>query len=236
MRTRTVIWKAAAVLAAVLSAIVVGACSGGPHQRNITVTFIRHAESLSNADGVIDTDVPGLGLTEKGDGQAQQIAHQLQHNHYDGVYSSPMLRAQQTAAPLAKEIGRQVQILPGLKEIKAGWFDGEPSSMADSTYLLAPLAWLRSDRTETIPGSINGTEFNNRFSDAVQKIYDSGDANPVVFSNGVAIMVWTLMNAKNGRDSLLTDHPLPNIGRVVITGNPVTGWTLVDWDGIRSFD
>jgi hypothetical protein len=22
---------------------------------------------------------------------------------------------------------------------------------------------------------------------------------------------------------------------VVITGNPLTGWTLVDWDGIRDF-
>jgi len=27
---------------------------------------------------------------------------------------------------------------------------------------------------------------------------------------------------------------LPNVGRVVITGNPMTGWTLVDWDGIRN--
>ncbi len=48
-------------------------------------------------------------------------------------------------------------------------------------------------------------------------------------------MIWTLMNARNSRDSLLTTHPLPNIGRVVITGNPVTGWRLVEWDGIRNF-
>lgn len=43
------------------------------------------------------------------------------------------------------------------------------------------------------------------------------------------------MNARNSRDSLPTTHPLPNIGRVVITGNPVTGWRLVEWDGIRNF-
>ncbi len=43
------------------------------------------------------------------------------------------------------------------------------------------------------------------------------------------------MNVRNGKDSLLTDHPLPNAGRVVLTGNPVQGWTLVDWDGITSF-
>jgi hypothetical protein len=35
--------------------------------------------------------------------------------------------------------------------------------------------------------------------------------------------------------SLLNDHPLPNVGRVVMTGNPVTGWDLKEWDGITNF-
>ena len=43
------------------------------------------------------------------------------------------------------------------------------------------------------------------------------------------------MNVKNPKDSLLSNHPLPNTGRVVIQGNPITGWTLVDWDGITQF-
>jgi broad specificity phosphatase PhoE len=231
-RTRTVICKAAAALAA---AIVLGACSGAPHHRSITLTFIRHAQSENNADGVIDTDVPGPGLTAQGRGQAEQIAHQLERNHYDGVYASSMLRSRQTAAPLAEEIGRQVQILPGLREIDAGWYNGGPSSRADLTYLLAPKGWVQGNRVEAVPGSINGNQFNDQFGAAVQKIYDSGDANPVAFSHGAAIMSWTLMNVKNPQDSLMTDHPLPNIGRVVISGNPMTGWKLVDWDGVRRF-
>ncbi|HET9876064.1 MAG TPA: histidine phosphatase family protein [Mycobacterium sp.] len=232
-RTRSVIRKAATALAA---AMVLGACSGGPHQRTITLTFIRHAESENNAAGVIDTSIPGPGLTKQGRGQAEQIARQLQRNHYDGVYASSMLRAQQTAAPMAKDLGRQVQVLPGLREIDAGWYDGEQSSMADSTYLLAPVDWLRGDRTLAVPGSVDGNQFNERFSAAVQRIYDTGDAKPVAFSHGAAIMTWTLMNVKNPRDDLMTDHPLPNIGRVVITGNPNTGWRLIDWDGISEFN
>ncbi|ASL07728.1 hypothetical protein MINTM008_09590 [Mycobacterium intracellulare] len=69
----------------------------------------------------------------------------------------------------------------------------------------------------------------------MQKIYNSGHNQPVVFSHLYAIEYWTLMNTKNAKDSLATSHPLPNVGRVVITGNPMTGWTLVDWDGIRNF-
>ena len=99
MPIRTIIWKAAAALAAT---IAVGACSGGtPHARSITLTFIRHAQSQANAAEVINTEVPGPDLTEEGRGQAQHIANDLRRTKYDAVYASNMVRAQQTARPLA---------------------------------------------------------------------------------------------------------------------------------------
>ncbi|MDI3314739.1 MAG: histidine phosphatase family protein [Mycobacterium sp.] len=237
MPTRTVCKAALALTATLAATIAVAACSGGtPHPRAITLTFVRHAQSRSNAENIIDTDVPGPELTEEGRGQARQLAHQLARNGYDAVYASSMVETQQTAAPLAEELGKQVEILPGLREIDAGWFNHKPQSMANSTYLLAPKDWLNSDRRDAIPGSVDGNEFNSEFSAAVQKIYDSRHNKPVVFSHGTAIMIWTLMNVKNPKDSLLASHPLPNVGRVVITGSPTAGWTLVDWDGIRSFN
>ncbi|MCV7378964.1 histidine phosphatase family protein [Mycobacterium alsense] len=226
------IWKLAAVLAAM---VIVGACGSSPQQRSITLTFIRHAESEANADGVTDTTVPGPGLTPAGKGQAEQIAHQLLGKNYDAVYASTMTRAQQTAEPLAAELHKRVEVLQGIQEIDAGWFEGKPSSMDPSTYLLAPADWLNGDVRNRIPGSVSGKEFNDRFTAAVQKIYDSKNAKPVVFGHKFAIEYWTLMNVKNARDELRTKHPLPNTGRVVISGNPVTGWTLEDWDGIRDF-
>jgi broad specificity phosphatase PhoE len=231
-RTRTVIWKAAAVLAAV---ITVGACSGSPQVRSITLTFIRHAESQSNAQHIINTDIPGPDLTEQGQGQAEQLAHQLSRNNFDGVYSSNMVRTEQTAAPLAHALGKHVEILPGLREIDAGRYNNSPTKRADLTYLIAPSLWLNGDVADAIPGSISGQKFNDEFSAAVQKIYDSGNSKPVAFSHAESIMYWTLLNVKNPKDSLATSHPLPNLGRVVITGSPAGGWTLVDWDGIRDF-
>ncbi len=230
MAKRSMIWKAAAVLAAT---VIVGACGGSPQARSITLTFIRHAQSEANAGGIINTEVPGPGLSPEGQGQAQQLAH-TQHD-FDAIYASTMVRAQQTAAPLAAELGKQVEVLPGAQEINAGWYEGKPDSMASSTYLLAPADWLNGDVQDSIPGSVSGKEFNERFTAAVNKIYNSGNSKPVVFSHLYSIMYWTLMNTKNAKDSLATGHPLPNIGHVVITGNPMTGWTLVDWDGIRNF-
>jgi broad specificity phosphatase PhoE len=231
-RSRTVIWKAVAAIAAV---VTVGACSGSPHERSITLTFIRHAESQSNAAHVINTDVPGPSLTEDGQGQAEQLAHQLSRNNFDDVYASDMVRTQQTAAPLAHALGKQVEILPGLREIDAGNYNNTPMKRADLTYLLAPADWLNGDIKDAVPGSISGEQFNDRFTAAVQKIYDGGSSRPVAFAHAESIMYWTLMNVKNPKDSLAKSHPLPNLGRVVITGNPAMGWTLVDWDGIRDF-
>jgi broad specificity phosphatase PhoE len=231
-RTRAAIFKAVAALAVV---IIIGACSGTPHSRSITLTFIRHAESQSNADGMINTDIPGPDLTGEGQAQAEQIANQLGRNKYDGVYASDMVRTQQTAAPLAHQLGMRVEVLPGLREIDAGWYNGTPAKNANLTYLLAPADWLKGDLKDAIPGSISGHQFNDQFTAAVQKIYESGDTKPVAFSHAEAIMYWTLMNVKNPKESLVTSHPLPNVGRVVITGNPMTGWTLVAWDGIRDF-
>ena len=91
--------------------------------RSITLTFIRHAESQSNAAHVINTNVPVPSLTEEGQGQAEQLAHQLSRNKFDDVYASDMVRTQQTAAPLAHALGKRVEILPGLREIEAGKYN-----------------------------------------------------------------------------------------------------------------
>jgi broad specificity phosphatase PhoE len=232
MATRSMIGKVAAVLAATL---VVGACGGSAQARAITLTFIRNAQTQADADGVINTDPPGPGLTPEGQGQAQQVAHRSGRNDFDAVYASAMAEAQQTAGPLAGELGKQVEILNGVQALNAGWYNGKPESMSSATYMLAPAGWINGDIQDSIPGSISGKQFNDQFTAAVNKVYNSGHNKPVVFSQGPAIMAWTLLNTKNGKNSLLTSHPLPNTGRVVITGNPTDGWTLVEWDGIRNF-
>lgn len=235
MAKRTMTTKAFTGLAVLVAAVILSACGGGSQARSITLTFIRNAQSQSNADGIIDTAVPGPSLTTDGKNQAQLLARQINHTEFDAIYSSPMAADQQTAGPLASETGQQATVLDGLQSINAGWYNGKPESMANSTYLLAPTQWVGGDVDTSIPGSVSGSDFNSQFTTAIRKIYDSGKNKPLVFSQGTAIMVWTLMNAKNGKLSLLNSHPLPNGGRVVLSGNPADGWTLVEWDGVKSF-
>jgi broad specificity phosphatase PhoE len=223
----------ACVVAVVL--LVAGCGSGPPAPESITLTLIRHGQSQGNASGLIDSSVPGPALTDEGRRQAQILADALRGKDFDGIYASNMVRTQQTAAPLAADLGEQVEVLPGLREIEAGWFEGTPEARAAATYYLAPEQWLDGNLAAAIPGSITGKEFNDRFTAAVRDIYDSGDKNPVAFAHAGSIMLWTLLNVQNPNDNLLRTRPLPNTGRVEVEGNPVTGWRLVSWDGVRDF-
>ena len=179
---------------------------------------------------MIDTTVPGPDITPLGSGQALAVANELSANRYDGIYASTMVRTQETAAPISQALGEQVTVLAGLREIEAGTNEGKHESDSPLDPAKAPLVWLRGDRVARIPGSVNGNEFDSRFNDAVETIYRSGEANPVVFSHGEAIMCWVLMNAKNA-GMAPANNSLPNTAHVVLTGNPQDGWTLVNWNG-----
>jgi broad specificity phosphatase PhoE len=219
---------AAVVIIAVLAAGCAPARAAGPH--TITLTLVRHAQSTANASGLIDTSTPGPELTPKGWCQATLAATQLAPNRYDGIYASSMIRTQETATPTAQALGEPVIVLPGLREIEAGQYEGTPEANIPQTYFAAPRRWLQGDRSARIPGSVDGNEFDARFDEAVQYIYDSASQNPVAFSHSAAIMLWVLMNVRNPDPSLLTGKPLPNVGHVVLTGNPSEGWTLTEWD------
>lgn len=223
-------------IALVSSAMLIGAAIPAAAAELMRVTFVRHGQSAGNASGLIDTSTPGPVLTPTGQTQSEAVVGKLGVNNYDGVYASTMQRTQLTATPLSKYLHLPIRVLPGVHEIEAGIFEGTPESEAANGYGRYPLAWaLQGNRDLRIPGSIDGNEFDARMDGSLQEIFDNGDRNAVVFSHGGAIMFWTMMNATNltmeQKLDLLRYAPLSNTNYVVIEGNPVDGWKLVDWNG-----
>ncbi len=200
--------------------------------QSITLTWVRHAQSTANAAGIIDTTVPGPGLTALGESQAQAIAEALTVNAYDGIFVSDMVRTQLTAAPLAADLGITPVVLPGLQEINAGIFEGRGGLLAGIGYAVAPASWVLGGRFVPVLGGENGNRFQARVEHAVAQIYATGDSNPIAFSHGATIMAWTLMNVDNPDLLLALTHPLGNTAVVEVTGNPEDGWTLHSWDGV----
>ncbi|MEV0248429.1 histidine phosphatase family protein [Nocardia sp. NPDC050712] len=206
-----------------------GSGSGGSGE--MVVTLVRHAESLGNTSGLIDTKVPGPDLTARGRTQADNLAVQLADKKFDCAFASNMVRTEQTAAPTVAKRNLSLDIQPGFREIEAGEYEGTPEAQAMSGYLKAPIKWLSGDLSARIPGSIDGNEFDGRVDQALVDVQRRNCSNPVVFSHAATIMFWSMMNADNADPSKLSADPLRNGGRVVLKGSPQKGWTIVEWVG-----
>jgi broad specificity phosphatase PhoE len=88
-----------------------------------TILLARHGETDWNAVGRWQghTDRP---LTEQGRRQAAALADRLAKVDIDAVYSSDLLRAVETAEPVAKRLGLPLQTLPELREVDVGTWAG----------------------------------------------------------------------------------------------------------------
>jgi broad specificity phosphatase PhoE len=89
------------------------------------LTLVRHGETSANLDGVWhgSTDTQ---LTERGRRQAERVADFLARRHRDAaaLYSSPLVRARDTAGVIASHLGLPLEIDPDLAEYHLGSWEG----------------------------------------------------------------------------------------------------------------
>ncbi len=84
------------------------------------LVLVRHGQSQTNALGIVSSAIEGYSLTKTGLEQAARAAESLSSlGDIDGFYSSPVLRARQTAEVIGKEIGMDAVVDERLRE---RWF------------------------------------------------------------------------------------------------------------------
>ncbi len=82
--------------------------------RAVDLLLIRHGLPLRvERDDGLPADPP---LSPEGREQAESVARWLAHESIDRIVSSPLLRAMETAAPLAAALGLEVEIEPRVAE------------------------------------------------------------------------------------------------------------------------
>jgi probable phosphoglycerate mutase len=151
----------------------------------VELLLIRHGLPLrvENDDGA-PADPP---LSEEGRDQARRLAAWLVDERIDGIYSSPMQRARETAEPLAERLGLEITIEPGIAEMDAD----------SDTYL--PLEELKGKDYERWKAFVDGGyasehDFRLFHAEVVGGIEGIIAANPgrrvAVFCHGGVINSW----------------------------------------------
>ncbi|WVT79909.1 histidine phosphatase family protein [Pengzhenrongella phosphoraccumulans] len=114
--------------------------------------LVRHGQSPSNVLHLLDTAEPGPGLTDLGAHQAVVLAAALARERIGAVYASSLLRAQQTAAPVAAALGLDVQVRAGIREVAAGELEMRGDVASVERYLRTVFAWPAGDLDRRMPG------------------------------------------------------------------------------------
>lgn len=89
------------------------------------VLLVRHGQTPTTGT-VLPGRAPGLHLSEAGRGQAEAVAERIGvlGDRVTGVYSSPLERTRETAAPIARAVGRRVRARAELADCDPGEWTG----------------------------------------------------------------------------------------------------------------
>jgi broad specificity phosphatase PhoE len=191
--------------------------------------LLRHGQTPSNVERLLDTAMPGPGLTELGKRQAAAVPHALRGRRVDAIVVSALVRTSLTAAPLARERGIEPLTVDGLHEIEAGELEMSGDHDAHLLYVGTVLAWARGDVGRAVPGGPDGYAFFGRFDEAVAQIAAKGWDSVVVVSHGAAIRAWASARVAGVDVDQVERTRLANTGLVEIEGDPISGWRLVAW-------
>ena len=93
-----------------------------PMTETTTIYLIRHAATPSNEQRprILQGSTVNTSLSERGFRQAECVGRFLSAVRFDAIFSSPLIRARETADRIAAPRSMQCQEVPGLEEVNVG--------------------------------------------------------------------------------------------------------------------
>jgi probable phosphoglycerate mutase len=178
------------------------------------ILFIRHGETAWNQirriQGHLDIPLAGTGVE-----QAQRLADRLsaeagQGVRLDAIYSSDLLRAQQTAQPIADALGLPLRLNAGLRERHYGAFQGYDKDEIEARYPLEYAHWQTRDAGFAPPDGESMRAFYHRVTTAVKALVAAHSHQRIacVAHGGVLDCVYRL--ARDLTLDVPRDYPLLN--------------------------
>lgn len=150
---------------------------------NMLLHCVRHGESQFNCQGRIQgqLDPP---LSELGMAQAELLAEALAKRPITAVVSSPLVRARQTAEPLARRLGVDMLLMPELMEIHAGCFQGLTWPEIRARFPDLESRWKSHDPDFRVDGGETRRELMARGAAALRKVRELPHAEVAVVTHG----------------------------------------------------
>lgn len=190
-----------------------------------TVHLVRHGE-VRNPEKILYGRMPGFRLTERGERMAELVAQHLAERDVTHVVSSPLLRAGQTAAPIAcahrLPVGTDQRLIESgnhFEGLRIGHGQGRLTRPAHWPYLINPLrpSWGEPYREQM-----------QRMVAAVQDARTAADGHEAVIVSH-QLPIWITRRSAEGK-SLVHDPRRRQCGLCSVTSLRFVGPHLVGVD------
>ena len=152
------------------------------------VLLLRHAETA--APDRFHGAESDIGLGERGHTQAREAAARIAPLTPSALYCSAMLRARQTAAPIAEACGLEPRIVPDLHERRMGPLSGMTLKEGWPEYIAAMEEWKAGNLDAAHAGGESYAQIRDRAVPALAEIARAHPGQTVaVVAHGVVIRV-----------------------------------------------
>lgn len=184
-----------------------------PSAGRTDLLLVRHGRTASNRRRVLQgwSDVP---LDELGLLQAERIARRIRDEYaVDRIVSSPLQRALVTAQAIGRQLGIEPEILPGLREMNFGDYEGRTFDEVASNHpeLVERLADLTDDEIAWPGGEMRGA-FHRRVRDAFHDLLIESDGQRVAVVAHGGVIGSFLASVRGGSPNDPSIYDLANCG------------------------
>jgi len=160
--------------------------------------LLRHGESVTNVTHTFASRKLDLPLTETGFEQARQIAGPMKTLGFTKIYSSPLIRAQQTADIIGDVCKLNPIITEELREVDVGILDGKCIEEYDRQKIYDEVIgkWNIGQYKICFQNGENLIDVKNRI-DKILNIIDNTDQKVLVVGHGLLFMAFIWLFCDN---------------------------------------
>jgi probable phosphoglycerate mutase len=152
---------------------------------------VRHGASAAAVPGESFELLAGQAdppLAPEGEEQAQKLAVALEREPLSALFVTPLQRTAQTAAPLVERTELEPVVVPELREIMLGDWEGGEFRIRTANRDPIAVRMFEEERWDVIPGAENMEEFTQRVAAGLARVADAtgpGNTGAAILHGGV---------------------------------------------------
>lgn len=196
--------------------------------------FVRHGESTANLLREFSNSGFKHPLTEMGVEQAHQLKDSLGGLQIAKIFSSPVMRAVQTAQILAENLPAPLELTEALREWDVGIYEGTTDPRGWELHRQVQEDWFfRGKLDSKMPGGESFNDIQKRFMPFIEKITQEGQPgqNLILVAHGGLYIAMLPVIFRNIDFEFAYQHQFPNTA-YALAETRSDGLCCLAWCGI----